>query len=112
MKLNWESPAHFENRIKPRGYVRRITCSTMHENLVTTGTGVRKNTSVPCGFSSFKIQKFMGGFPEHGKILTSFIASCVMLLPFVSLQSNLLLYWQVFYDVNVSLCNVSVTLSK
>ena len=62
MKLNWESPAHFENRIKPRGYVRRITCSTMHENLVTTGTGVRKNTSVPCGFSSVKIQKFMGFF--------------------------------------------------
>ena len=41
-----------------------------------------------------------------------FIASCVMMLPFVSLQSNLLLYWHGFVDVSVMLCDVSVTLSK
>ena len=30
-QINWESRAQFENRIKPRMYVRHITHSTMYE---------------------------------------------------------------------------------
>ena len=30
-QFNWESPAQFENRIKPPVYVRRITRSTMYK---------------------------------------------------------------------------------
>ena len=40
---NRESPAQFENRIKPRVYVMRITRSTMYEK---DPTGVWKISSV------------------------------------------------------------------
>ena len=30
-RFNWESPAQFENLIKPQVYVRRIKCSTMYK---------------------------------------------------------------------------------
>ena len=52
-----ESPVQFENRIKPRVYVRHITCSTMYEksSILLAGTGVRKVSSVACGFSQSKI---------------------------------------------------------
>ena len=49
---NRENPAQFENRIKPRVYVRRITHSTMYGK---AGTGIRKNSSVACGYSPIKI---------------------------------------------------------
>ena len=49
---NPESPAQFENRIKPRLYVRRITRSTMYEK---ARAGVRKISSVACGFSPIKV---------------------------------------------------------
>ena len=53
---NRESPAQFENQIKPREYVRRITHSTIYKksSILTAGTGVRKISSVVCGFSPFK----------------------------------------------------------
>ena len=54
---NWESLAQFENRIKPRMYVRRITRSIMYSTMYVkkklhlAGTGVRKISSVDFGFS-------------------------------------------------------------
>ena len=51
-----------ENRIKPRVYVRRITHSTMFEKaffaILLAETGVRKISSVACGFSPIKIHYF------------------------------------------------------
>ena len=74
-------------RIKPRMYVRR---SIMYAKAVflLAGAGA-KIKSVACGFSS--------------------IYSCYII---VLVQSNLSLYWQGFCDISVTLCGVSVTLSK
>ena len=48
----WENPAQFENRFKPRVYVRRITGSTMYEKAVRHDFVCRKrrkeNSSVAC----------------------------------------------------------------
>ena len=41
-----ESPAQFENRIKPRMYVRRIT-HVRKSSILLDGTGLRKISSVP-----------------------------------------------------------------
>ena len=53
---NRESPAQFENRIKPRVYVRRITRSTMYKksSILLARTGVREIISVACGFCPIK----------------------------------------------------------
>ena len=51
-----ESTAQFENRIKPREYVRRITRSTVQKSsILLARTGVRKISSVACEFSPLKI---------------------------------------------------------
>ena len=48
-----ESLAHFENRMKPQLYVKRITRSTMYEN---APFGVRKISFLAFEFSPSKIQ--------------------------------------------------------
>ena len=58
---NRESPAQFQNRIKPRMdvNVRHITRSTVWENsIMLAQTGLRKISSVACGFSRIKIHQF------------------------------------------------------
>ena len=61
-----ENPAQFEILFKPRVYVRHITrtCSTMYENdpFLLAGTGVRKISSVACGFSPIKI--YISDYPK------------------------------------------------
>ena len=52
--FNRESPTQFENRIKPRLYVRRITHSTMYEK---AETGVRKLSSVACGLIHYSVNR-------------------------------------------------------
>ena len=66
--LNRESPTQFENRIKSRMYVRRITHSSMYEKspLLLAGTGVRKISSLACWFSPIKIN-----FSDYPKSLIS-----------------------------------------
>ena len=54
---NRESPAQFENRTKPRVYVRHITRTNVvlwKSSILLAGTGVRKINSVACGFSPIK----------------------------------------------------------
>ena len=64
MSLIRESPAQFENRIKPRVYIRRITGSTMYEKAAfcqpekTEG----KFIFIACEFSPIKIH-----FPDQPK---------------------------------------------
>ena len=71
---NRESPAQFENRIKPWMYVRPITRRTMN---LLAGTGVRKISSVVCGFSLIKIH-----FSDYPKSLIreNKLNLCVFLL--------------------------------
>ena len=68
---NKESPAQFENLIKPRVYVRRITRSitrsTMYKKApLLAVTGVREISSEACGFSTIKIH-----FSDYQKSLIS-----------------------------------------
>ena len=57
--FNRESPVQFENRIKPRVCIRRITQSfTMFvrkSSILLADTGVKKNSPVACGFIPIKI---------------------------------------------------------
>ena len=58
-EINWESPAQFENRIKPRVYIRDITCCTLYvrkSSILLAGTGVRENSTVTSWSSPIKIQ--------------------------------------------------------
>ena len=61
-----ESPAQFENRIKPRVYVRRITRSTLYyvrkSSFLLAGKGVRKISSLACDFSPRKIR--LSNYPK------------------------------------------------
>ena len=62
-----ESPSQFVNRIMPRVYIRSISCitrRTMYQKAPLLG--VWKISSVPCGFSSIKID-----YSDH---LKSFIS--------------------------------------
>ena len=54
---NRDSPAQFENRIKPLMYARCITRSTVYEksSILLSGTGVGNISSVACGFSPIQI---------------------------------------------------------
>ena len=83
---NRESLALFENRIKPRVYVRRITRSptnvcTKKSSIMLAGTGVRNISSVSCGFSSIKIY-----FSDYSKRLISRIKAVYVFLNKISLQ--------------------------
>ena len=59
MLFNRESPTQFENRIKHRVYVR---CMGRKGPFLLAGTGVRKISSVACGFSPIKIH--FSDFPK------------------------------------------------
>ena len=62
-----QNPAQFENRIKALVYERRITRYTMYKRFILLAvTGVRKISSVACGFCPIKIH-----FPDHPKSLIS-----------------------------------------
>ena len=54
---NRKSPAQFKNRIQPWVNVKRITRSTnvRKRSILLAGTGVRKISSVVCGFNPIKI---------------------------------------------------------
>ena len=70
MATNRESRAQFENRIKPQVYIvsiTRSTCSKYKKSFILlAGTGVRKTSSVACGFSPIRIH-----FSDYPKSLIS-----------------------------------------
>ena len=80
-QFNRESPSQFEDRTKPRFYVRRITRSTMYEkSILLAGTGVRKTSSGACGLSRIKIH-----ISDYPKSLISRINEVYVLFNKISL---------------------------
>ena len=66
---NWESLAQFENQIKNRVYIRRITHSTNYvwkSSILLARTGERNISSVACRFSPIKTH-----FSDYPKSLIS-----------------------------------------
>ena len=87
-----------------------------NSSILFAGNGVVKISSVACGFSPVKIdysdypKSFISRINEDYFFSIKYRYSiffyevyCGMLQPFVSLQSNLLLCWHGFCDVNVTL---------
>ena len=81
------------------------------------GTGVRKISSVAFRFSSIKIHFSVNSINEvyvfsikyryfiEKNIIFIYSILWNVVLPFVSLQSTLLLYWPGFCDVSITLCD-------
>ena len=78
---NRESLAQFENQIKPQVYVWRIVPKS---SILLARTGVRKISSVSCGFSNIKIY-----FSDYPKSLISKINEVYVFFNKISLKLNL-----------------------
>ena len=80
-------------------------------SILLARTGAMKISSLAWGFSPIKIH-----FSDYSKSLISRINELYVFFNkiqrFVLLQSHLLLCWHGFCDVSVTLCKVSITLSK
>ena len=101
----WENPALFENRIKPRVYVRRITrCTTCmyvrKSSLLLAGTGVRKISSVACGFNHIQIN-----FSDNPKNLISSINEVYVFRNKISLLRYLIEKYTNFIYNRLLCCN-------
>ena len=70
-------------------------------------TGVRKISSVAFGFSSVKVHYSVNRINEVMLLFFKYRLKIHKLRLFL-----LLLYWHGFFDVSVTLCDVSITLSK
>ena len=127
---NRKTSAHFENQASD---VCKAQYYVWKDCILLAGTGVRKISSVAWVFSSIKINYSVNRIHEVYAFSITYRFSDILLKkktpkqqlnlmyiyhlmeccePFVSLQSNLSLYWHGFCDISVTLCYVSSTLSK